>query len=160
MGRLGRAVQRESRGTSTSAVALRGSSAAMAQVRTSSAAHAGPLSLAAVAVLLGQHQLPEDTLLWAEHADGKLGPKLLLQNIVDVGDAGDVGDDEDGLEELGELLEATLLAEPEPEPELYTAEELGAIEATRQALRADGVADEMIGEAMLVVTVMNCVSAT
>jgi hypothetical protein len=127
-----------------------------AMVHTSSAAHSGPLSLAAVAALLGQQQLAEDTLLWAEH-NGKLGPKLELQNIVDVGDAGDVGDDEDGLEELSELLEATLLA---ADPELYTAEELDAIEAVRRALRVDGVAEEMIADVMLIVTTLNCVSSS
>jgi hypothetical protein len=120
--------------------------AAPIEIWTSSASHPGPLALADVAQLLGQQALPDDTQLWV----GEDGPKKALGDIVDVGDAGEVGDDEDGLEELSELLEATLLAEPEPEPELYTAEELTAIEAVRVALRAEGIADEMIGEAMLV----------
>eukprot|EP01043_Picozoa_sp_COSAG02_P047574 COSAG02_NODE_4575_length_5203_cov_1.801528_3_plen_287_part_00 len=123
------------------------------EVFTSSADHPGPLALGDVAELLGKEALKDDTELWV---GGREARKLMLANIVDVGDAGDVGDDEEGLEELSELLADALLSEPEPEPEQFTQEELGAFEAVRVALLADGVAANMIGEAMLVVTCMNC----
>ena len=140
--------------TSTSAPPARRacSSTRMAtEVFTSSPAHPGPLALVDVAALLGRSALPEDTELWVSK-----DRKHLLGDLVDVGDAGDVGGDEEGLEELVGLLSDALVAEPEPEPEQYTREEAEAIEAVRRALLADGVAADMVGEVMLVVTTMNC----
>ena len=125
----------------------------MAAIYTSSEAHAGPLTAAEVAALLGSGGLPEGTSLWREDSSERRVP---LSDVVDVEDAAEVGSDEEGLAELAELVESCLSAEPEPEPEGYTEEERASIEATRAALLADGVAAADIGEEMLTATVMNC----
>lgn len=123
------------------------------EVFTSSSTHPGPLTLGDVAALLGREALPEDTQLWVGGLESR---KHVLGDVVDVEDAGEVGDDEEELEELVELLKGSLLADPEPEPEQYTQEEVEAIEAVRRALLADGISETSIGEAMLIVTTMNC----